>query len=198
MLLHGDPRTLMTWRVVAPALAAAGIAEVCRKLRGYGQSSTPEPDPGHPVYSNRAMAKNVARLMSRLGHERFAAGGHDRGSYVGCRTALNHPERVSGLAALDGVPSLEAVERGRPIRAEVVAPVLLRLPEGRTGHHGRPAGLVPARPGTHGRGQPRGSGPGHHISEDNPEQLSAVLTAFLHAPTPKQQSALMRCTASAG
>lgn len=46
-----------------------------------------------------------------MGHERFAVVGHDRGSYVAYRTALDHPGRVTHLAVLDGVSILEALER---------------------------------------------------------------------------------------
>jgi pimeloyl-ACP methyl ester carboxylesterase len=39
------------------------------------------------------------------GHERFAVAGHDRGGRVGYRMALDHPDRVNALAALDIVPT---------------------------------------------------------------------------------------------
>ncbi|WP_097677329.1 alpha/beta fold hydrolase [Nigerium massiliense] len=111
VLLHGHPRTHTTWHAVAPVLVRAGLAVVCPDLRGYGQSSTPSPDPEHHAYCDRAMADDIARLMSQLGHERFAVVGHDRGSYVAYRCALDHPERVARLAVLDSVPILEALER---------------------------------------------------------------------------------------
>lgn len=111
VLLHGHPRTLMTWHRVAPLLAEAGMTVVCPDLRGYGGSSTPEPDAEHRVYSDRAMAGDVVHLMTRWGHERFSVVGHDRGSYVAGRTALDHPGRVARLAVLDSVPILEALER---------------------------------------------------------------------------------------
>jgi haloacetate dehalogenase len=43
--------------------------------------------------------------------DRFAVVGHDRGSYVAYRTALDHPDRVSKLVVMDGVPVVEALER---------------------------------------------------------------------------------------
>jgi haloacetate dehalogenase len=49
--------------------------------------------------------------MRRLGHERFAVIGHDRGSYVALRLALDHPHAVSALAVLDSVPIAEALAR---------------------------------------------------------------------------------------
>lgn len=111
VLLHGHPRTHTTWYRVAPLLLRAGFAVVCPDLRGYGQSSTPEPEDDHTTYSDRAMAADVVSLMRQLGHEAFAVVGHDRGSYVAYRTALDHPEHVTALAVLDGVPIVEALDR---------------------------------------------------------------------------------------
>ncbi|MDP1092140.1 alpha/beta hydrolase, partial [Klebsiella pneumoniae] len=50
-------------------------------------------------------------LMRKLGFERFAIVGHDRGSYTAFRTAMDHPDVITHLAVLDGVPILEALER---------------------------------------------------------------------------------------
>jgi haloacetate dehalogenase len=111
VLLHGHPRTHTTWYAVAPALAASGLTVVCPDLRGYGRSSKPDPDPAHRVYCDRTMAGDVMALMTVLGHRHFAVVGHDRGSYVAYRAALDHPERVTRLAVLDSVPVLEALER---------------------------------------------------------------------------------------
>lgn len=119
VLLHGHPRTHTTWHRVAPLLAEAGHTVVCPDLRGYGQSSTPAPDPGHTVYADRAMAGDVVDLMGALGHQRFAVVGHDRGSYVAYRTALDHPDRVERLAVLDSVPVVEALERADARFAEL-------------------------------------------------------------------------------
>jgi haloacetate dehalogenase len=94
---------------VAPQLHAAGHPVVCPDLRGYGASSKPVTDAEHAPYAKRAMAADLAALMHRLGHERFVAVGHDRGSYVAFRLAMDHPERVAGLVVLDGVPIAEAL-----------------------------------------------------------------------------------------
>ncbi|GAA4689725.1 alpha/beta hydrolase [Nocardioides nanhaiensis] len=111
VLLHGHPRTHTTWHRVAPLLADAGYRVVCPDLRGYGRSSKPDPDEDRRVYCDRTMAADVVALAAHLGHERFAVVGHDRGSYVAYRAALDHPERVSRLAVLDSIPVLEALER---------------------------------------------------------------------------------------
>jgi len=84
---------------------------ICPDLRGYGQSSKPPTTPDHGPYSKRAMAGDIVRLMGHLGHERFAVVGHDRGSYVATRLALDSPRAVTRLAVLDSVPIAEALDR---------------------------------------------------------------------------------------
>ena len=110
LLLHGHPRTHTTWHRVAPLLAA-DHAVVCPDLRGYGESSKPPTTPDHEPYSKRAMARDCLALMRGLGHERFAVVGHDRGSYVATRLALDHPSAISRLVVMDGVPIGEALAR---------------------------------------------------------------------------------------
>ncbi|WP_327028129.1 alpha/beta hydrolase [Micromonospora sp. NBC_01740] len=110
VLLHGHPRTHATWHRVAPLLAR-GHTVICPDLRGYGGSSKPPSDPGHTTYAKRAMARDVVGLLDALGHDRAAVIGHDRGCYAAMRTALDHPERVSRLGVLDGVPIGEALAR---------------------------------------------------------------------------------------
>ena len=111
VLLHGHPRTHTTWHRVAPLLVAAGHRVVCPDLRGYGRSSKPSTTPDHAPYSKRAMAADIRALMGQLGHDRFAVAGHDRGSYVAMRLALDAPDAVSALAVLDCVPIGEALAR---------------------------------------------------------------------------------------
>ncbi len=57
------------------------------------------------------MAGECIELMSRLGHERFAIVGHDRGARVAYRLALDHPERVTCVALLNILPTVEQFER---------------------------------------------------------------------------------------
>jgi haloacetate dehalogenase len=110
LLLHGHPRTHATWHRVAPLLAPDHTV-VCPDLRGYGQSSKPATTDDHEPYSKRAMARDCVELMRRLGHERFAVVGHDRGAYVASRLAFDHAEAVTHLAVMDAVPIAEALER---------------------------------------------------------------------------------------
>ena len=110
LLLHGHPRTHTTWHRVAPILAER-FTVVCPDLRGYGESSKPPDEPDHRQAAKRAMARDAVDLMARLGHERFAVVGHDRGAYAALRTALDQPSAVSHLAILDAVPIGEALRR---------------------------------------------------------------------------------------
>lgn len=107
LLLHGFPQTHLMWRDVAPLLARR-FTVVCADLRGYGQSGCPPSAPDHAPYSKRAMARDMALAMSRLGFERFRVAGHDRGGRVAFRMALDHPAHVERLAVLDLVPGLDA------------------------------------------------------------------------------------------
>ena len=113
LLLHGYPQTHAMWHRVARALAA-DFALVIPDLRGYGDSTKPlpvlPPELDHAQHSKRAMAADMVALMRSLGHERFAVAGHDRGGRVAHRLALDHPERVSRLAVIDIVPTLDMYE----------------------------------------------------------------------------------------
>ena len=110
LLLHGHPRTHATWNQVAPRLAAR-FTVVCPDLRGYGESSKPPTSPDHSPYSKRAMAGDCVALMRMLGHERFCLAGHDRGTYVAQRLALDSPDSVRRLCLMEGVPIAEALAR---------------------------------------------------------------------------------------
>jgi haloacetate dehalogenase len=110
VLLHGHPRTHATWHRVAPRLAPRHTV-VCPDLRGYGRSSLPPDEPDHAQSSKRAMAADVVAVMQRLGHRRFAVVGHDRGSLVALRAALDHPDVVTRLVIMDGLPMVEHLER---------------------------------------------------------------------------------------
>ncbi|WP_329092690.1 alpha/beta hydrolase [Actinomadura citrea] len=110
LLLHGHPRTHATWHKVAPLLADR-FSVVCPDLRGYGKSSKPPTDADHSPYSKRAMAGDMVALMRALGHDAFAVAGHDRGSLVAFRTAMDHATAVTALIPMDGLPVVEHLER---------------------------------------------------------------------------------------
>lgn len=106
LLLHGYPQTHAMWHKVAPELAR-DYSLVCPDLRGYGDSSKPKGLPDHSNYSKRAMALDMAEVMSALGHDSFHVIGHDRGGRVGHRLARDHARRVKTLTVLDISPTLK-------------------------------------------------------------------------------------------
>jgi haloacetate dehalogenase len=110
VLLHGFPETHVAWRAVA-SLLARQFTVILPDLPGYGDSTGPEPDLLHERYSKRAMAATIVEAMSKLGLSTFAVVGHDRGARVAYRLALDHPKRVSALAVLDIIPTLDMAER---------------------------------------------------------------------------------------
>lgn len=105
LLLHGYPQSRAMWHLVAPRLAEH-YTVIAADLRGYGDSGAPQGD----VYDKRSMARDQLALMRHLGFERFAVIGHDRGGRVAHRLALDAPNRVNSVAALDIVPTLHMFE----------------------------------------------------------------------------------------
>jgi haloacetate dehalogenase len=110
VLLHGHPRTHMTWEQVAPLLAGHHTV-ICPDLRGYGQSSKPPTNADHAPYSKRALGGDIAALMRHFGHDTYAVVGHDRGAYVAQRLAADYAAQVTHLVILDSVPIGEALAR---------------------------------------------------------------------------------------
>ena len=104
LLLHGFPQTHAMWHLVAPLLAQR-FHLVMPDLRGYGDSEKVASAPDHLPHSKRAMASDMASLMTQLGCERFAVAGHDRGARVTHRLALDHPGRVTRACVMDIVPT---------------------------------------------------------------------------------------------
>lgn len=111
MLLHGHPRTSATWHRVAALLADAGHAVICPDLRGYGRSRGPAPSQDHSAHSKRAMAGDMLQVAHRLGYQKIRLVGHDRGSYVALRLALDHPDAVERVVLIDSLPISEHLRR---------------------------------------------------------------------------------------
>ncbi len=110
LLMHGHPQTHVMWHRIAPSLAQH-YTVVVPDIRGFGDSSRPEPGEENVAYAKRAMAQDMADIMGKLGFEQFMVGGHDRGARVAHRLALDHPDRVQRLFFLDIAPTLAMYER---------------------------------------------------------------------------------------
>src|SRR6516165_5255483 len=104
LLLHGNSQTHATWHGIAARLAER-YHVVLADLRGYGDSSLPEPGPNHINYSSPVLAGDMIEVMENLGHQRFFLAGHDRGARLSHRLCLDHPDRVMKLCLLDMLPN---------------------------------------------------------------------------------------------
>jgi len=104
LLLHGYPQTHAAWRFIAPTLARSHTV-IVPDLPGYGDSRTRN---DQPRWTKRRVASALVAMMGRLGHERFAVIGHDRGARAGYRLALDHPQCVAAYASLTVIPTLDA------------------------------------------------------------------------------------------
>ena len=110
LMLHGDPQTHLCWHRVAPELTDH-FTVILADLRGRGESHKPGHTPDHRAYSKREMAAEQVVVMDKLGFDRFALVGHDRGARVARRLALDHPTKVDHLAVMDIVPALDFYEQ---------------------------------------------------------------------------------------
>lgn len=110
LCLHGYPQTHIIFYKMA-ALLSPHITMIMADLRGYGDAPKPASDNHHAPYSKRAMAGDMAQIMTSLGYERFAVVGHDRGGRVAHRLARDYPERVTHISVLDIAPTLSMYEQ---------------------------------------------------------------------------------------
>ena len=110
VLLHGHPRTHMTWGQVANFLSP-NFTVICPDVPGFGRSYIPPDTSDSRHSSKREKAAALIELMQLLGHEIFDVVGHDRGSYSAFRMAMDHADQVRKLIVVDCLPVLEHLER---------------------------------------------------------------------------------------
>ncbi|MFC0673709.1 alpha/beta fold hydrolase [Brachybacterium hainanense] len=121
ILVHGGPGL---WDYLEPLGALlAGRATVHRyDQRGCGSSTRA---PGVPDAEQLSMDRFVAdleELRIAFGHERIVLVGHSFGATLALAHAGAHPERVRGLAYVDGVGIGDWRAQYRPERARRLAP----------------------------------------------------------------------------
>lgn len=113
VLTHGWPGSFLEFEGVLaaltePELHGGGPEDafhvVVPSLPGYGLSGKPT-SPGWGIHR---IARAWIELMTRLGYDRFVAGGSDWGTSVSTSIALQRPERLLGLLL---VPPLAAPDR---------------------------------------------------------------------------------------
>jgi pimeloyl-ACP methyl ester carboxylesterase len=96
LLLHSFPQHWYAWRHVIPLLAGQ-YRLICPDWRGFGWSEAPRGG-----YDTRARVADLLALMDALGLRRVRLLGHDWGANAALAAALDAPERVSHLLAVNG------------------------------------------------------------------------------------------------
>jgi len=97
LLCHGWPELWYSWRHQLQALADAGFRAVAPDMRGYGETSAPEPV---EAYSMFHLVGDMVGLVEALGEERAIIVGHDWGAAVAWTSALMRPDVFDAVAGL--------------------------------------------------------------------------------------------------
>lgn len=104
LLVHGNPQNHTCWYKIAARLAQH-YHVIMPDLRGYGDSSLPEPGAEHINYSFRSMAGDLTEIMDQFGYDKFFVAGHDRGGRTVHRMCTDHPQRIQKVCLMDIVPN---------------------------------------------------------------------------------------------
>jgi pimeloyl-ACP methyl ester carboxylesterase len=105
LMLHGWPQHWYLWRDVIPVVAPHARV-IAPDFRGFGWSDVPADG-----YEKDQLMRDVVAVLDELGVEELHVAGHDWGGYVGFLLALEHPERVKGLLAMNVLPPWPARDR---------------------------------------------------------------------------------------
>lgn len=114
LLLHGWPQHWWCWRRMIPSLACEHRV-IVPDLRGFGWSDAPPGD-----YAKSTLARDILALLDAVGVEQASIIGHDWGGYLAFLLALERPERVQRMLALDITPPW----RGRLGARQLALPLL--------------------------------------------------------------------------
>ncbi len=108
LLLHGFPESWYSWRHQFAPIAEAGYHVVAPDMRGYGNSDRPAEV---AAYNQVAVSKDVAGLVTALGHEKAVVIGHDWGAPTAWTCALLYPDVVRAVGGLSVPFSPRAEQR---------------------------------------------------------------------------------------
>ena len=106
LLLHGTPKTHYYWAKLIPLLTEH-FTVVAPDLRGFGYTDKPPAEEGYDSLTN---ARDMAELMTHLGHERFHLHGEDRGAEFAYALAASERDRVKTLSFCEMLLSGEGLE----------------------------------------------------------------------------------------
>ena len=110
--LHGVPTSSFLYRKIVAGLAEQGHRGVAFDLPGTGLADRPEDFD----YSWNGLADWTASAIDALGIDRCHLVVHDIGGPIGFEWAINHPERVLSITALDTVVDVETFTPPWPMR----------------------------------------------------------------------------------
>lgn len=94
LLLHGTPKNSFYWYRIMPLLTPY-FTVVAPDLRGFGYTDKPPTTVGYDSGTN---GRDVAELMTQLGHEKFYLHGEDRGADYAYAVAAMYRNRVLKLS----------------------------------------------------------------------------------------------------
>jgi pimeloyl-ACP methyl ester carboxylesterase len=114
ILLHGWPQHWWSWRRVIAELAQDHRV-IAPDLRGWGWSDAPSGD-----YAKATFVADIVALLDAEGLDRVRIIGHDWGGYTAFLLALEHPDRVERMVALDITPPWPGPFQPRHLGAPVL------------------------------------------------------------------------------
>ena len=122
LLVHGFGASSYQWRLLLPALAAAGWRVLAPDLPGHGFSQLAF-DAGE--YTRAAYARRMLMLLDALGIDRAPVIGHSMGGAVAAEMAWQQPSRVERLALLSPAGFGRVPRRARLLRRvpDALAPI---------------------------------------------------------------------------
>ena len=120
VLLHGFPYDVHSYAEVAPRLGALGYRVVVPYLRGHGPTRFLD-DATARSGQQAAIAGDVVGLLDALGIDEAVLGGYDWGGRAACIVAALHPERVTGLIAVNGYQIQDIGGAVKPVSPELEA-----------------------------------------------------------------------------
>jgi pimeloyl-ACP methyl ester carboxylesterase len=106
LLIHGTPKTSYYWHKIFPLLTER-FTVVAPDLRGFGYTDKPPVSEG---YDSRTNARDLAELMTYLGHDHFHVHGEDRGAEFAYVLAATERARVKTLSFCEMLLSGEGLE----------------------------------------------------------------------------------------
>jgi haloalkane dehalogenase len=98
LFVHGEPTWSFLWRKVIPPVRDAGYRCIAPDLPGFGRSDKPT-DIGWYTYDRHS--ESVVALVDELDLRDATVVVHDWGGPIGLRAAVERPERIARIVALD-------------------------------------------------------------------------------------------------